>query len=269
MAGSGIIDVWNAQTFDAELMGDLDVHADLIRNHMTTARRLWIEREASDHTSLYPENPYSRDFLCLKEHIMRLMEGRTIRAWHYTRMTDDEIAALRHDGIYLSTLDTIRARFSAQVAANILTQNTADRLFEDSPFQSRQLESRSNKFWMVSHPHQIEDSGVKRLLASWGGESAYFWQRDPELQTLLTRIGRARVVEISMPLSYSNRCYLASEAVVATFGRTLGCRPDKHDFDLYSRVPLGAEHILAVHSEGEPNFETMARGYPSTFVDLS
>ncbi|NTH49196.1 hypothetical protein G6K98_31640 [Agrobacterium rhizogenes] len=34
---------------------------------------------------------------------------------------------------------------------------------------------------MVSHPHDIEDGGVELLLESWGGESVYFWQQDPDL----------------------------------------------------------------------------------------
>jgi len=44
-----IIDVWNAATFDNELRGDLDAHADLIRDYMITSRRQSREHEASDH----------------------------------------------------------------------------------------------------------------------------------------------------------------------------------------------------------------------------
>lgn len=33
-ADAGIIDVWNIDTFDSELRGDLDAHAELIRNYM-------------------------------------------------------------------------------------------------------------------------------------------------------------------------------------------------------------------------------------------
>ena len=94
----GIIDVWNVETFDDELRGDLDVHGDVIRDYMLTSRREWLEREASDRTMPYPENPYAGEFIWVKEHIMRLMEARTIRAWHYTRMTDEEIGALRQGG---------------------------------------------------------------------------------------------------------------------------------------------------------------------------
>jgi hypothetical protein len=226
---------------------------------MSSARPQWLEREASDHTMPYPENPYAGEFIWGKEHIMRLMEVRTIRAWHYTRLTDAEVDVLQQGGIYPSSLDTIRSRFAAQVAAGAFNQEVADRLFADSPCLSDQLNSRSDKFWMVSHPVDVEHGGVELLLESWAGESAYFWQRDTALQDMLKRIGRQRVLEIAMPLVHSRHGYSAAEAVVATYGRLLGRRPDKHSFDLYTHQPLGPEHLLAVHSEGEPNFGAMAR----------
>jgi hypothetical protein len=54
--------------------------------------------------------------------------------------------------------------------------------------------------------------------------------------------------------------------VVATFGRTVGCNPDREAFDLYSIRALGSEAVIAVHSEGEPHFAALARGYPSGFL---
>lgn len=262
------MDVWNVNTFDAGLRGDLDVHADLIRNYFVTSKQLWLEREASDHTMPTPENPYAGEYNWVNEHIMGLMEERTIRAWHYTRMTDGEVTTLRRDGIYISTLDSIHKRFAVQVNAGAFSQNVADRLFADSPFQRGQLDARSNKFWMVSHPVNTEDSSVKLLLESWGGESAYFWQRDPDLQAILMRIGRSRILEIAVPLAYSRHSYSAAEAVVATYARTLGCCPDKGAFDLYTHQPLRAEHIQSIHSQGDLAYTNIARGYPAEYIDL-
>lgn len=265
----GIIDVWNVDTFDNELRGDLYAHAELIRDYMITSRRQSREHEASDHRMPYPENPHASEFLSAKEHIMRLMEARTIRAWHHTRMTDTEIDDLRQTGIYPSSLDVIRSRFAAQVVAGAFSQEVADRLFADSPYQGDQFDARSGKFWMTSHPVDIEDGGVAVFLESWGGEAAYFWQQDAALQDTLKQIGRPRVLEIAMPLLHSRQTYSAAEAVVTTYGRTLGCQPEKHAFDLYSQQPLGPAHILAVHSEGEPDFGIIARGYPAGFTDVN
>jgi len=266
---ASVIDVWNIDTFDKDLRGALDAHADLIRDYMTTSRRQSREHETSDHRMPYPENPYAGAFLEFKENIMRLMEARTIRAWHYTRMTDAEIDALQQTGIYPSSLDNIRSRFDAQVVAGTFSQDVADRLFADSAYQSDQFEARSDKFWMTSHPINIEYDGVAVFMESWGGEAAYFWQQDKGLREILKQIGRPRVLEIAIPLLHSRHASSAADAVVATYGRTLGCQPDKHAFDLYSQQPLGPAHVLTIHSEGESDFGTIARGYPVGFIDVN
>ena len=36
---------------------------------------------------------------------------------------------------------------------------------------------------------------------------------------------------------------------------------------LYVTEPLAPEAILAVHTAGDPPFESLARGYPETYVD--
>ena len=40
-------------------------------------------------------------------------------------------------------------------------------------------------------------------------------------------------------------------------------------FDLYTHQPLGPEHLLAFHTEGDPSFAAMARGYPERFADVN
>lgn len=81
--GVAIIDVWYVETFDSDLRGDLDIHTDVIRDYMLTSRHQWLKREASNRTVPYHGNPYAGEFMWVKEHIMRLMEARTIRAWPY------------------------------------------------------------------------------------------------------------------------------------------------------------------------------------------
>ena len=263
-----LIDVWNVETFDEDLTAELRAYGELIRNYMMTDRRLYLEREASDHTMPYATNPYATNYLEFVEEVGRDMEARTIRAWHYTRLTDAEVDIIRSNGIYPSTLGTIRRRLDTQVAASVFSAEVADALFAASPlnFNSEQLKARSNKFWMTSHPRQvIGDSGVSLLLGNWGGESVYFWLRDAALKELVARTGVPRVLEMAVPLDATGRAYSAGRAVVATFGRTLGCNPDKEAFDLYSIRALGPEAVIAIHSEGEPHFAELGRGYPSGF----
>jgi len=261
------IDVWNIATFDDALVLVLREHGDLVRDYLTTSRRQWIERELSDHTQPHAINRYGSDYIGFIEAVGRAMESRTIRAWHYCRMTDDEVAALRRTGITLSTIETLRARLDAQVRVGALSAVKAEGLFSASPFHSDQHGARAGKYWMTSHPVAPDDSGVELLVGQWGGEVAYFWLRDQALIDRVAALGRGRVVEVAVPIAATRPSYSAGEAVVATFARTLGCKPDKKAFDLYTARPLAPGAILSVHSDGKADYLALGFGFPTGYVD--
>jgi hypothetical protein len=267
----GLIDVWDAKTFDKELAAILAKEADLVRNYMTTDHRIFLSHDLGrgpERSILRPDNRYASAFLALRDGIGDKMQSRTIRAWHYTRLAEPEVMALRRDGIHLSTPATLRARLDALVASGGLGMQLADALYVASPFHSDQLGARSNKFWMVSHPLAIDDGGVMPLMAHWGGEVASMWTKDPALLTPLAATGKPRVLELAVPLALTRHSYPAGEAVIATFGRTLGCVPSKHAFDLYVAAPLGPDALVEVHSEGDASFDALGQSYPKGYVDV-
>jgi hypothetical protein len=96
--------------------------------------------------------------------------------------------------------------------------------------------------------------------------ATYFWLDDPRLKKLITEICRPRTLEIAVPIASTPHCYRAGKAVVAAYARTLGCRPDRGAFDLYSTTPLGPASVLAMHSAGNKSFLAMAQGYPARFL---
>ena len=80
---SGLIDVWNAKTFDCELSAALAEEADLVRNYMTTDHRIFVAHELGrglEGSIVRPENPYASAFIALKDAIGERMRSRTIRA---------------------------------------------------------------------------------------------------------------------------------------------------------------------------------------------
>ena len=261
-----LIDVWDVATFDADLMARLESHGGMIADYMTTNRHQWLERERSDHTRPYPENPHAGDYLRFVDELHLHIGSRTIRAWHYTRQTDAEVTRLVAEGIHLSDLVAIRRRLDAQVAAGVFSTQVADALFGASPFQSEQRASRSGKFWMTSHPIDIDDGGVNLLLENWGGEGAYFWLRDEALERLVASIGRPRVIEVAAPLAATRHQHSAAEAMVAAYGRSRGLRWETKMFDLYVTQPLPPQAVLAVHSRGEPAFAAIGASYPERFI---
>jgi hypothetical protein len=262
------IDVWDTGTFDQELISKLRANEQPVRDYLTTDRRQFEEREASNRWMPHASNPYSGDYLAFVEDVGRdIMQSRTIRAWHYTRLVDDEVRIIQEKGIFPGTLDTLRQRLDAQAAAGLFTAADAEALHAASPCHHREQQpGRLGKFWMTSGPVVTDDSGVELLLGNWGGEATYFWLKDKRLETLVAGIGRPRILEIAVPIASTNHWYSAGKAVVAAYAVALGCRPDRGAFDLYSMTPLGAAAVLAIHTEGDASFKAMARGYPAGFA---
>jgi hypothetical protein len=204
------IDVWNANTFDRTLIRLLEANADVIQGYMKTDHEIFTAYDnynGPNRPLLRPDNPYAARFYAFQEAMGEEMKARIVRAFHYTRMTDAEIAILRRQGIHLSTPATLRARLDALVAGGSLSAPAANSLYDASPFYSDQLESRSNKFWMVSHPIAIEDTGVEPLMSHWGGEVSSMWMRDP------TYSPNWRVSERPASSNWQYRCLLPTTAM--------------------------------------------------------
>ena len=120
---------------------------------------------------------------------------------------------------------------------------------------------------MTAHPVSTDNSLMEPLLEHWGGEGMYFWLKDPKLDRLVKSIGRPRVIELAVPLQVTSHAYSAAKAVAATFVRSLRFETEWSAFDLYATSALGADAVLTIHAEGEPNFAALACGYPTGFVD--
>ena len=224
------IDVWNVATFDQGINERLRGASDLIRKYFETDRRQQRERTLSHHCGPPPSNPFAAGFLKFQEELSAQIADRTIRAWHYTRLMDDEADAIIVRGAVPSTLETIKARLDRQVGAGLFTSEMADALFTASPFHGSQHDARAGKFWLTSLPRTIDDGGVELLLSSWGGEAVYFWQDDEMLQAQLATLGRPRVIEAAVPLALTNHRYDASCALVASWplpSQRLSSRPTR------------------------------------------
>src|SRR5579863_10375508 len=118
MTASSLIDVWDAKTFDEELSVILAEHAELIRNYMMTDHEIFVAHDLGrgpEKSIIRPDNPFTSAFLALKESLGERMRSRTMRAWHYTRLTAAEVEILRTEGVHVSTPATLRTRLDLQV----------------------------------------------------------------------------------------------------------------------------------------------------------
>ena len=79
---SGLIDVWDAKTFDDELSATLAKKADLVRNYMMTEHRIFLAHDLGrgpERSLVRPENPHASAFLAFEETIGERMQFRAVR----------------------------------------------------------------------------------------------------------------------------------------------------------------------------------------------
>lgn len=261
------IDVWDVETFDPELTACLTEHADLMAAYYARSNRIFLDHDLGRaRTLIRPENVFAAEFGRLRETVTALMDARTIRAWHYTRLTDGEVEAFVRDGVHLSTPESLRGRFDRVVSAGHLTAADAEHLWAHNMF-NHQHDSRAGKFWAVSHPQPIDDGGVEPLMKHWGGEAASMWMKDEAVLTRLAGVGRPRAVSVAMPMAQCEDFGGAGRAVIASFARSRGAITEPSGFDLYTRADLPPGAVLEVLTDGEADFVALAQGYPPRFID--
>lgn len=262
-----MIDVWDVETFDSELRSYLEQHADLIRNFWTESRRLFEEREKQTVRGFHEQNTFGPPHSAVQVDVGIMMAKRTIRAWHYTRLTDGETAAIRANGMLPMSLALIRQRLHAMVEAGELTSKVADQLFSASPYHKQIEGNRDDKIWLSSQPFEMDDSMVTGLVTGWGGESLNFDHQQGPMAALLESIGRSRVIELALPLRITTRIDSAAKDVVDAYSFALGCEGAwGGGSDIVAVEPIPPEWILAIHSPGEMDFESFGRGYPARWV---
>lgn len=266
MAGDAI-DIWDVTTFDPELTATLAESADLIASYWSEDARLFREREAQTMRGPPEQNPFAQRYIDLKEMVGGMMEARTIRAWHYTRLTDREVASIRARGMLPMTLAIIRERLDAVVKEGALDARTADALYDASPYHRQMDANREDRTWLAAEPFPPKASDVDELLAPWGGESIAFDHRSGPLRELLEGIGRPRVIEMEVPLSATTRAFEAGCAAIDAYSFTLGCTGAwPAGADIVVVEPVLPDWIVAVHSEGDETYRLLGRGYPAGYV---
>ena len=216
-------------------------------------------------------NPFAGDYMSAVESLGRIMSAKTVRAFHYSRMTDDEVEALQAEGTVPTSVDSLKQRVDRQVISGTLTREQGGLIVERNPLQRTAFGVRKG-FWSSSSPIHPDDAAVNILVDHWGGESAHWLftgTGDEPMVEVLTRIGRGRVVEIAMPLKEANgglAGFSAARTAVREYARSLGHQVYPEALDLAIEHRLPASSILKVHTEGEDGYIAMGRGYPSTYV---
>ncbi len=263
------IDIWDIDTLPPEAKEHLLSGDDLLRSHhdgelaieasITTERVFWQRRV----------NAFEDDRSAFEAKLAALIAPGEIRSFHYSRMTDEEIATISEIGIVPTSKAFLRKRLDGLIAHNHLSEAQADEAFAKSPLNAGEAYGkRDGLFWTSAFPIPIDDSGVERLLGIWGGEVASWTLEDSGKSLGLPKIGSPRILEIAMPISTA----IDGSGATTIAGRLvdlrragLGLTEYRGGIDLYTTVALQPKAVLVVHSEGQQAYADMGRGYPMSF----
>lgn len=256
-----MIDLWNPNTFSIELQRVLKAESQLVCDYHSEQRRLTDEHlNSSPYQSLKP-NRFAADYLRFQEHeLTPILTATRIRVWHYARLLDREVSLMKKN-LVPSSLVFLQKRLNGLVDLELLSQEEADKIFQESPFHSQE-DIRSGRLWTITVPRHHSNGGVSPLLGSWGGESAYFWLSDKSLAAKLKNLGFPRIVEIETALSEDLNAFSASSTVLEAWARKLGVAVVPTGCDLAIAKCLGTAEIVRVHTEGESTFDEVAKTYP-------
>jgi hypothetical protein len=265
-----IIDSWNPNTFSVEITKVLKNNSELIVNFYAEDKRILDEylrgvdrREWRDQT-----NSFHDAFQELHEQSLTPILSRTrIRCWHYTRLTDNESSEMEKT-LVPSSLKHLSQRLSKLVAMNLLSREDANKIFDQSPFHS-QLENRAGRICAIPIPVPVNDRGVRPLLESWGGESAYFHLVDDMLASKLKNIGLPRVVEIETELNDGFNSYSVAEIMLKAWARGLGSSVDLGNRALAIKACITSAQVIQIHKDGDGCFQEVAITYPADIESVA
>lgn len=257
------IDVWNPQSYDPELQRFLADASPLISDYRREDGRLAAERAADGHRGAPKLNSHGANYSKLKETAAALLAARTVRAFHYTRLTASEIEAIWRGGMQPMTIDGIRTRIAQLVEDGLIDVATGEALFADSPYHQQIDGNREGRIWLTTQPYPTDDSGVEELLEKWGGESVAFNHIDGPTGELLATIGKPAIVEVDLPLSVTTRVHSVAECIIEMQAKLLGLS-DGWDSaaDLVAVQPIESEWIRAIHIEGDASYAAFGTTYP-------
>lgn len=263
-----MIDLWDLKTLPPATTALLDDGEQLIRDHANKDHIINIARASAGLTGSIPSNEFGDDVFDLKQRIETSVKAETLRTFHYTRMTDAEVAAIVSDGITMTSPSMFRRKLEDVVVSGYMTRKAADDVYAKSPIVTSRHGERGNMFWSCAIPYPITDDGIEAFLRCWGGEIGRWELPDEGKAAGLMAIGRPRVIEVDIPIERACGGFAASriaDQIVQAFKHGLGLTSYFRGADIYVQHALPPQSVLKVHSQGDATFSGMGLTYPATY----
>jgi hypothetical protein len=132
-----------------------------------------------------------------------LLGDRLVRAYHSTRLLQEEAAAIRRDGLIPLSEELATSRIRAACASGHLTAAERDALLSGSLFASGNIIGRPGQVCAVVGRTVFDDdpAAVDLLLRLWGGEAIYWAHERTALAGRLRTLGKPSIVVSNLRLT--------------------------------------------------------------------
>lgn len=229
-----MIDTWDTTTLDDELRELLECDADLICEYHE-AQQVGDGSESAFRTAMDR----------LKEDLKKHLLTRTVRAFHYTRITDAEAARMAQGGPRISTVAALRARLDALVSDGDISAGESDTIFEAGRKTIAPCEPW--KFYMIWRPIDPNNGLIRPFLKAWGGEVAQNADLDRGLRARLTPLGAPREVEIALKVADApHMADKLAEQLIAQYAHARNWAEAPTHVDLNVRKDLSGTAVLSI-----------------------
>jgi hypothetical protein len=229
--------------------------AEVLRAHAHfESTRYTADPKRSKRDSQAVQNPFAAGRKQLLDRIDHALTGSSILAYHCTRFTEDELQAVRTQGLIALNAEGMFERLARRVQAGDLTQTDATRMLERfKTTTAAHPETRIGKVWAApSKGALLDEDGLSTRLTYWGGE-AILSLTHPD-RHVLAGIGTACVVEFLAPVS--KLCFALAESLAA-FTLHQGDNADAELCDICIEASIAGADVRRIVRRSDADFETM------------
>jgi hypothetical protein len=180
-----------------------------------------------------------------------------LRGFHCTRLTDDEVAKIRSEGMMPPDASMLRERIIAVQNANGMMSQIADRLIETNDASDL---NRTGRIWFIFTAELLKrQSGVEWLFRYWGGEALYGRHiSDPETGPVLASIGQPTIVEATVPLA-ADLIGFPDKQIINQFLASRGLPTSERDYSDRTTLPVPPSRVRRIISRADDEFELLTR----------
>ena len=198
-----------------------------------------------------------------------LLEGHGVLTYHCSRFLDEELAAIRSDGLRPVSAHLIRRRIESAYRGGHLSRSQADELHRRNPFENfdqkatrvrSSLEARGQGVYLYLGRRGFEDSPFEYAdwLGTWGGPTLFEpLGEQGDLRRVLRDLGRPSIVVAALEFQ-SDRFRAAIVDKFALMFCTIEGDEPWLGGEICYRANISGEDIIAVWQPGDPEYDRFA-----------